>query len=203
MNKRIRFWLLTLLAALLLVSCEREETPIDPSLTDPEIQSGEPAPVTTAAPETSSALETTTAAPPEMTAPPSGKVLTAEGELKATPVKNLDLRAHCRVTYVEGADTAEVTVALYLDHYSMTVGERAGCYVSVNGEKVKFTAPGISLSEESRVSTLLTEQTFQLKKQAGESAFTMDLEAAYIFNGVYANTKITDITIKESVRLGQ
>jgi len=198
-NKRIYSFILAVFFLLLLVSCDKPE---QPPVTEPPAVSDAPestSPVTTSAPETVTAPSVSTAE----TAPVvPGRLLTAEGELKATPVKNLDLRAKCLVEYREGEDKAKVTVSLYLDHYSMTVGERAGCYLSVNGEKVKFTSPKISAEEESKTSTLLTEQTFELKKDKASGTFKMDLEAVYIFNGVYANTKITDITIKETVNLG-
>lgn len=131
-----------------------------------------------------------------------GRLLTAEGVFEQAPVKGLNLRASCRVEMIENSDEAVIFVSLYLDHYEIMIGERAGCHLTVNGEKFKFSAPKIDFSENGvKSSTLLAENSFKLKKSPSEDTFKLDFEALYIFNATYSGEKIDQIIIKDTVEL--
>lgn len=205
MKKSLFFAAFPLLLALLLLSSScagksRETSGVGRN----ELETNPVSPPVTSAPEKEETTPpVTTEKEPETTSPSfAGKVLSSDGEITSTPVKGLSLRAACHIEAAENATEALFTVSLYLDHYSLSVSERAGCYLSVNGEKVKFTSPKIDREEDKKTSTLLCEHSFTLKKDKPSDAFPVEIDAAYIFNGIYANTKITDITLKEKVEIG-
>jgi hypothetical protein len=115
-------------------------------------------PVTTVAPET----EPVTTTPPETDPPlvgpeaPEGFSLTKKYETESGT--KLNVRAVCNAVRNDNGSVS-LTVEVYLIHYSLGMGARNGCRLTINENTVKFSTEKISQTENKKTTTLLFSHT--------------------------------------------
>lgn len=211
-----------LLCALLvlcvtLASCDRTKTPVttDPVTTgilpDPVISSDPPvhtdtpittespvtteAPVTTESPVTTPATEDTTAVirPPHTPGRELGSgILISDSGTKLNLLLNW--------TAVDGPEegTAVVTVKLFLECYSIFVGERYDGELSVGGESINYHTPQLEIPGSGFNEIDFGTYTFTVNKSDASST-TLPISASWHFRGVYAGLSVDRVTVDSSI----
>lgn len=92
--------------------------------------------------------------------------------------------------------TAEVTAVLYMDHHSISMGERQKCEFTVGSKTEEFTAPAMDVEEEIPQTTYIT--TITTEANIGD---TIRVYANIPYNGEYANTVIDAFKLDEMITL--
>lgn len=106
----------------------------------------------------------------------------------------LNLRAEV-IAYATESGQVKVKVELYLDHFSLYLGTRNGCRLSVGSASETFTSQAIS-HDGDRTSTLMN--SIELFCNYGE---TITLEAYFPCRCTYGATEIEALSIEEQIVL--
>lgn len=193
MNKTAVFCLLGLCLCLLLTGCGQSHAAPSPTPA-PTPRSGEL--VTTAPPGTTPTPQETPA-PPEETAEPGGPAapLDESGSLRSDTGTNLNLQADWRVTAVS-AQNVRLTVVLWLESYSLSVGERQLNTLRVNDETYTFQTDPVEVPSGGgdKTFTQLYEWSETLPLGA-DGGFSAELEAVWNFQGSYSGTELETVTV--------
>lgn len=95
------------------------------------------------------------------------------------------------------SNAADVTVRVYLQSYTLNVGERNDGRITFGDTELKFASSAINITEAALTRTLLTEQTLTSVTSADGEC---DLEISWHFNGSYSGEKIDYITASDTIK---
>lgn len=130
------------------------EPPItEPPITEPPITE----PPITEPPITEPPITEPPVTEPPITEPPADDVpddFSLNKVFRSESGTLLNLRAEVTAT-AAGNGKVKVTVSLYLEHYTLYLGRRDGCYLTVDGNKHTFTTDAFNVSNPTSQVTLL------------------------------------------------
>lgn len=219
--KKYIFLSVALMLCLSLASCLGD----NPAVTTDPITSGIfPEPVTTVntpdtdAPETTEppvAADTQTTADPVVTTPPDTAPITddttAVVQHPHTPGRELGsgyvlsdsgtkLNLLLNWSAVDGAEegTAVITVKVFLECYSIFVGERYDGELGVGGEKINYNTPQLEIPGAGFNEIDFGTYTFTVNKST-LSKTTLPITASWHFRGVYAGLSVDYVTIDSNI----
>lgn len=145
-------------------------------------------------PEDTTAADTTTSPPdpepPVNTAPPD---FTFNETLKSDTGTRLNIRVDLRGENAENGKV-KLTAVMYLEYYSIGIGSRSGCRLSVGDASKVFHTEKINETEEKPHTKYLCE--IEKICDYGE---TVSVSARFPFRGVYAGVQIEYLEIDSSV----
>jgi len=200
-----------LLAVLTLVSCvgqtgrdasdgTSEKQTSDPTVTtgknDPDVTTGEDQndPKTTTGEDNEDSQVTTGEGG---TRPSHGGEIRRSGSFMSENEDSIKLYIEWESVAPTDSNVADVTVKVYLQSYTLTVGERKDGRITFGDTEVKYSTPAISITEKTLTRTLLTEQTLtSVTSFDGEC----ELKVSWHFNGSYTGVKIDYITATETIK---
>ncbi len=214
--KKYIFLLAALVLCLSFSSCDGNKPPVttDPVtsgiLPDPVVTTDIPA---TEAPSTTEVIVTTEA--PVVTDPPVTEPVTEDTtavvEHPHTPGRELGsgyvvsdsgtkLNLLLNWSAVDGPEegTAVITVKVFLECYSIFVGERYDGELSVGDEKINYNTPQLEIPGAGFNEIDFGTYTFTVKK-AQASSTTLPITASWHFRGVYAGLSVDYVTIDSSI----
>lgn len=96
---------------------------------------------------------------------------------------------------------SDITLNVYLKHYSIYVGSRDDAVVSIAGISTTYSTPAISQSTEVASTTLLKSQTVRVSHNIDGKKTGVALSASWRFSGTYAGVSIGTITASATVDL--
>lgn len=96
---------------------------------------------------------------------------------------------------------SDVTLNVYLKHYSIYVGARDDAVISINGTSETYSTPSISQSTETASTTLLKSKTVRVSHNIDGTKTGVALSASWRFSGTYAGVSIGTITASTSINL--
>ena len=105
----------------------------------------------------------------------------------------LNIHVVCQGTALSDG-TVRVTASLYLDYYSLGLGGRNGCRLTLGDKTATFSSPAIS-EEENHAHSQLIGQVETVCKY-GE---TLSLYARFPFRGTYSDVEIENMEINETL----
>ena len=200
-NMKLKWILpLFLVLTLLLCACGREEKPADTSAT----------PETPLLPDQ---ISDTTAAIP---APPTQPVATtAREDVETAPVDREPI--HGEISSDSGTKLSlsmdwiaqpvsenryRITAILYLNSYSIFVGERSDGELAVGSHRTTYHSDKIEYEDTRKTKIALTEYTFEHEFSGTESR-ALPVSASWHFGGVYAGTPVEWISLAGFIRIDQ
>lgn len=216
--KKRKLAVLGLALLLLLSACVGKEKPVgtdpltDAVPTESVFDTTEPittpketetAPVTTKPEET---VTTPTETEPTTTKPEETETTPAStdpirGEIPADPAAKIALSLDW-VAEPLSTDRYKITVILYLNSYSVFVGERDDGELSIGTNRKSFHSDKIDYEDDKKVKTALTEYTFE-HTVSGTDARSLPVSASWYFGGVYAETPVDRLSLDGMIRLDQ
>ena len=96
---------------------------------------------------------------------------------------------------------SDVTLNVYLKHYSISVGSRDDAVVSINGTSETYTVPAISQSNEVASTTHLKSKTVRVAHSTNGTKTGVALSASWRFSGSYAGVAVGTITASATIDL--
>ena len=94
--------------------------------------------------------------------------------------------------------TAVITVKLYLECYSIFVGERYDGEISVGDTKIGYNTPQLEIPGSGFNEIDFGTYTFTVNK-SDASATTLPISASWHFRGVYAGLSVDFVTINSNI----
>lgn len=180
MQKRIAGWMIVTLIALgaLLSGCTADPGDL------PDTGTGK----TTEEAETTFRTETSAVAEPER----------QSGSFRSNTGTGLNLRVEWNTEKTAGREI-RLTLRIFLEHYSLSVGERSGAYagsIRVQGAPERaFSTPAIRTSQNEFRSDLLTAEDYLISPDAYEDG-TISVTVTWRFGGTYAGKEIDSVTAR-------
>ncbi len=91
---------------------------------------------------------------------------------------------------VSGEKTADVTVTVYVDSYSLfTSASPEILNISLDGQYVSLASPAIEYDGNTQISTLINSRTFTVNLSAGEIR-SLPLQVVWMYRGTYGGMQI-------------
>ncbi len=215
--KKYTLFIVALVLCLSLASCLGDKPPV---ITDPVTSGILPDPVvTTVIPDDTDAPITTdpsvTTEAPVATDPPATAPVTEDTTAPVqhphTPGRELGsgfvisdsgtkLNLLLNWSAVDGAEegTAVVTVKVFLECYSIFVGERFDGELGVGDEKINYNTPQIEIPGAGFNEIDFGTYTFTVNKSQSAST-TLPITASWHFRGVYAGLSVDYVTIDSTI----
>ena len=124
------------------------------------------------------------------------------GSFYTYPVGSFGLYCTWGATQSTPGYYSDVTVNVYLQHYSISVGARTNSTIKCGSETHYYTASALSYaSGTSLTKTLLGSYTFRVSHDAGGGTKTVPVSASWAFNGTYSGTYVGTITASANITL--
>ena len=128
--------------------------------------------------------------------------MASSGSFYNYPVNQFGLYCEWTGTKEPSSNSTTITLSVYLRYYTIDVGPRDNCSVTINGITQYFSTPVIEdLSSSSWQNVLLTTKTQKVTHNADGSKTGVSLSASWPFNGTYSGTSIGTITASTTVDL--
>jgi len=142
-----------------------------------------------------------TEAPPETEAPEIPDVVSPEVskviEVSSETGAYLDIVCELQVSeFLTDKDKLNVTATLYLEYYSLYLGTKQNCRLTVGDKIVTFNVPAISQEEEKAHRLKLTELTVECAKNK-----EIAVKATVPFKGKYGAVEIDNLVIDKTITL--
>ena len=164
-----------------------------PDTTVPDVTTD--APVTTEEPVTTPAPADTTEVVQQPHSP--GRAL-GEGYVISNSGTKLNLLLNWSAVDGEKEGTAVVTVKVYLECYSIFVGERNDGELSVDGTRINYSTPQLEIPGSGFNEIDFGTYTFTVNKSTGATT-TLPVYATWHFRGVYAGLSVDYVTIDSNI----
>ena len=123
------------------------------------------------------------------------------GSFSKYPVDNFGLYCTWSATQSITGNYSDVTLNVYLQYYTLSVGSRSDSTVSINGVSETYTAAAISDSVAGYDTTLLKTYTVRVAHNTDGTKTGVALSASWRFSGTYSGTSIGTITASTTVDL--
>lgn len=215
--KKYALLAVVLLLTISLFSCNRDKPPVitdpvttnilpDPVVTDDTPATTEPpvttevpatseAPVTTDPPVTAPVTDDTTAVVPHPHTP--GRAL-GSGYLLSDSGTKLNLLLNWAVVDGPEEGTAVVTVKIFLECYSIFVGERYDGELTLGDSSINYSTPQLEIPGSGFNEIDFGTYTFTVNKTSGAST-TVPVSVVWHFRGVYAGLSVEYVTIDSTI----
>ena len=97
---------------------------------------------------------------------------------------------------------SDVTVNVYVSHYSLTAGSRTNSTIKCGSETYTYTSPSLSYpSGTALTKTLIGSKTFRVYHDNGGGAKSVVVSASWAFNGTYSGTYVGTVTASSTLSL--
>lgn len=127
--------------------------------------------------------------------------MATSGNFSNYPASGFGLYCTWSATQSVTGNYSDVTVNVYLKHYSIYVGARDDATVSINGTSETYSTPSISQSNEAASTTLMKSKTVRVSHDIDGKKNGVSLSASWRFSGTYAGVSIGTITASASINL--
>lgn len=122
------------------------------------------------------------------------------GSFSKYPVNGFGLYCSWSASQSVTGNYSDVTLSVYLKHYSLYVGARADSTVSINGVSETYTAQAISCDGGTNT-TLLKTYTVRVSHNSDGTKTGVPLSAYWRFSGTYSGVDISSITASTIIDL--
>ena len=123
------------------------------------------------------------------------------GTFQSFPVKYLGLYCSWSAKQSITGNYSDVTLNVYLKHYSLYVGARSDSTISINGQSEQYTARAISEGVNSQHTTFLKSKTVRVYHDQYGNKNGVQLSASWRFSGTYSGVYINTITASDTISL--
>ena len=123
------------------------------------------------------------------------------GSFSKYPVGSFGLYCTWSATQSVSGNYSDVTVKVYLSHYSISAGSRNNSTIGCTGQTTyTYTSPSVNYGINKLTSTLLGSTTFRVSHDT-DGTKSVDLSASWDFYGTYSGTYVGKITASTTVTL--
>lgn len=123
------------------------------------------------------------------------------GSFYSYPVKSFGV--YCSWSAVQNipGNYSDVTVTVYIQHYSISAGSRINSTIKCGGETYTYNSPSLSYPSGTPLTkTQIGSKTFRVYHDSG-AAKSVVLSASWVFNGTYSGTYVGTITASSTISL--
>lgn len=97
---------------------------------------------------------------------------------------------------------SDVTVKVYIQHYSLTAGSRTNSTIKCGSEAYTYTSPSLSFPSGTPLTkTLIGSKTFRVNHDPGGGVKNVVVSASWVFNGTYSGTYVGTVTASSTISL--
>lgn len=124
------------------------------------------------------------------------------GSFYSYPVKSFGV--YCSWSAVQNIPGyySDVTVNVYIQHYSITAGARTNSTIKCGGETYTYNSPSLSYPSGTPLTkTKIGSKTFRVYHDNGGGAKNVVVSASWVFNGTYSGTYVGTITASSTISL--
>lgn len=123
------------------------------------------------------------------------------GSFSKYPVGSFGLYCTWSADQSVSGNYSNVTVTVYLSHYSLSAGSRSNSTISCSGQTTyTYTSPAVNYGTNKLTSTLLGSTTFKVAHET-DGTKSVTLSASWQFNGTYSGTYVGTITASATITL--
>ena len=124
------------------------------------------------------------------------------GSFSKYPVSKFGLYCEWSGSQSITGNYTDVTLKVYLQFYTLSVGSRSDCKVSINGTSETYTTPAINdMSSTSWHKVLLKTKTVRVSHNSDGTKTGVALSASWRFSGTYSGVSVGTITASTTVNL--
>lgn len=124
------------------------------------------------------------------------------GTFYSYPVKSFGVYCSWSATQDIPGCYSDVTVNVYIQHYSLTAGARTNSTIKCGSETHTYSSPALSFpSGTALTKTRIGSKTFRVYHDVGGGAKSVVVSASWAFNGTYSGTYVGTITASSTITL--
>lgn len=124
------------------------------------------------------------------------------GSFYSYPVNSFGVYCSWNATQNIPGYYSDVTVNVYIQHYSLTAGSRTNSTIKCGSETYTYNSPPLSFPSGTPLTkTLIGSKTFRVNHDSGGGVKNVVVSASWVFNGTYSGTYVGTITASSTISL--
>lgn len=124
------------------------------------------------------------------------------GSFQSYPVNSFGVYCSWSATQSITGYYSDVTVNVYIQHYSISAGARTNSTIKCGSETYTYSSPALSYPSGTPLTkTFMGSKTFRVYHDAGGGNKSVVLSASWAFNGTYSGTYVGTITASTTISL--
>jgi len=177
---------------------EDSPSPLPTATSEVVVTTEEPTATPTPAP---TATPTPTPTPtPAPTAPSGDGRVNQSGSFSSSTGTNLNILVNWKAVSLNDS-TLALTVEVYVQSYSLDIGQRSGNSIYINSKGYSFvSSPVCHTNDNSLTRTLITSMTVEVPASAG-STVSIPVSVDWNYRGVYSGQEIEHITAETTLSI--